>query len=62
MKKKKLAVKKPKKSQKSAREKTKLPVKKLTKWPKMVFTGNFFFHGQKKKRWLAQDSKAEKRA
>ena len=37
------------KRQKSAREKTKLPVKKWTKWPKMVFTGNFFFHGQKKK-------------
>ena len=32
-----------KKRQKSAREKKKLPVKKLTKWPKMVFTGNFFF-------------------
>ena len=35
------------KRQKSAREK-KLPVKKLTKWPKMAFTGNFFFSRGKK--------------
>ena len=40
-----------KKGQKSAREKKILPVKKLKKWPKMAFTGNFFFHGEEKKRW-----------
>ena len=45
-----LPVKKLKKRQKIAREKQKLPVKKLEKRPKMAFTGNFFFHGGKKKR------------
>ena len=47
-----LPVKKLKKRQKNAREKQKLPVKKLEKRPKMAFTGNFFFHGGNKKRWL----------
>ena len=50
VKKKKLGVKNLKKRQKNAREKKKLPVKKWTKRPKMAFTGNFFFHGGKKKR------------
>ena len=45
-----LPVKKLKKRQKIAREKQKLPVKKLKKRPKMAFTGNFFFHGEEKKR------------
>ena len=38
-----------KKGKKCPWKKKKLPVKKLTKRPKMAFTGNFFFHGEKKK-------------
>ena len=33
---------------KSGREKRKVPVKKIKKIPKTVFTGTFFFHGEKK--------------
>ena len=37
-----------KKTEKSVREKVLPPVKKPEKTPKLVFTGTFYFHGEKK--------------
>ena len=45
---KKLGVKKVKKTPKSGREKSKVAVKKSEKWPKKAFTPTFGFHAQKK--------------
>ena len=45
--KKKVGVKKVKNGPKSGREKGKVPVKKTEKRPKNVFTGTFYFHGEK---------------
>ena len=44
----KVGVKNLKNGQKNGREKRKLPVKKIIQKPKVVFTGTFFFHGEKK--------------
>ena len=49
VKEKKVGVKKLQNGPKSGREIGFLPVKKLKKWPKMAFTGTFYFHGEKKK-------------
>ena len=43
----KVGVKNLKNGPKSGREKRKLPVKKIKKNQKVVFTGTFFFHGEK---------------
>ena len=43
-----VGVKKLENGPKSGREIGFLPVKKLKKWPKMAFTGTFYFHGEKK--------------
>ena len=48
VKEKKVGVKKLENGPKSGREIGFLPVKKLKKWPKMAFTGTFYFHGKKK--------------
>ena len=48
VKEKKVGVKKLENGPKSGREIGFLPVKKLKKWPKMAFTGTFYFHGEKK--------------
>ena len=45
--KKKVGVKKLENRPKSGREIVFLPVKKSKKWPKMAFTGTFFFTGKK---------------
>ena len=46
---KKMGVKNLKNWPKSGRGKRKLPVKKIKKRPKIVFTGTFYFHGEQKK-------------
>ena len=48
VKEKKVSLKKLENWPKSGREIGFLPVKKLKKWPKMAFTGTFYFHGEKK--------------
>ena len=48
VKEKKVGVKKLENGPKIGREIGFLPVKKLKKWPKMAFTGTFYFHGKKK--------------
>ena len=53
VKKKIVGVKNLKNGPKSGREKRKVPVKKIKKIPKTVFTGTFFFHGEKKNTDLA---------
>ena len=48
VKEKKVGVKKLENGPKIGREIGFLPVKKLKKWPKMAFTGTFYFQGKKK--------------